>query len=334
MIRFSTSLSPQKFLQDHHRLGVVALLESLRARLHDPALRIREVALRLPVRLAVAPLVRLPPPRRSTRARLPPPVVIGPPLRRFQTLLRLPDRQQTPLPTPQLLRQFVPPIPLPVAAILLLILLRRRRQQPLDLLPQARLLLQHPVVAHRLPLARARAHLRPVDRECPEANQPHLPRNPNHLQKQRPEVRQMTMPELADRPMLGKVPRRQHPKRHVLFQLPRYPPRRENPRRIPVDQHLHHHRWRIRRVPTTVPLIGSVKRRKIQRIHHIAHLVRQVPLRNPLPHLRRHQQNLIRLICTKSRRHPQPPTRTRTHLLQLDNPSTLSDARTSCGADS
>ncbi len=253
------------------------------------------------------PLVGPPALRRAILPRLPAPLVVRPPLRRLQPRPRRLDRRPPILPPPQLRRQLVPANLLPKPPILLLIHARRRRRQRLNLLTQPRLLPKHPVVTHRLPLARVRTNLRPVDRKRPQANQPHLPRQPNHLQKQGMKVRQMTPPELADRPMVRKVPRRQHPKRNVFLQLPRQLPRRKHPRRIPVDQHLHHHHRRIRRVPTTVPLIRRVKRQKVQIVHHLAHLVRQVPLGNPVVQLHRHQQLLIRLIRSKPRRHPPPP---------------------------
>ena len=52
----------------------------------------------------------------------------------------------------------------------------RLAQQRLDLARQALFLFLHPVVAHRLALARVRTHLRPVDRQLPQARQTQLPR--------------------------------------------------------------------------------------------------------------------------------------------------------------
>ena len=91
-------------------------------------------------------------------------------------------------------------------------------------------------------------------------------------------------------PVLRKVARRQNPERNILFQLPRDPARREHPRRVGVEQHLHHHPRLIRRVATAVPLVPSVERRQIQTVHQIADMVRQVALGQPLPHVGRQQQ--------------------------------------------
>ena len=38
-------------------------------------------------------------------------------------------------------------------------------------------------------------------------------------------------------------------------------------------------------------------------VHQVADVVRQVPLRQPIPQIRRQQQALIRMVGAKSRRH-------------------------------
>ena len=74
--------------------------------------------------------------------------------------------------------------------------------------------------------------------------------------------------------MLREVARPQNPERHVLFQLPRDPSRREHPRRIRIQQHLHHHPRCIGRVAPTVPRIRRVERRQIHTVHQVADVVR------------------------------------------------------------
>ena len=192
---------------------------------------------------------------------------------------------------------------LPETRVLRRIGLPRARQQRFDLALQAPLLLLHPTVTHRLALAGIGSNLRPVDRQLAEVPNPGLARQTDHLHKQRLEIRQMTPAKLANRPMARKIPRRQHPKCHVLLQLPRQPSGRKHPRRVPVDQHLRHHPRLIRRLATTVPLVRRVKRRQVQSVHQIAHMVCQVPLRQPIPYIRRQQQPLLRLVRAKRRRH-------------------------------
>ena len=293
----------QLVLRVHRRLRVVALLEPLTARLHDRALRVREVALRLLVRLAIRPLVRPTALRVPVLTLLPTPRGVRRPSRRFQTRLRFPDRRQTRFSPTQLRRQIVAPNLRAQARVLGLVNRIRLTQQRLDLAFQALFLCLHPVVAHRLALTRVRAHLRPVNRQLPQARQTQLLRQTDHLHEQRLEILQVPTPELAQRPVLRKVARRQHPERNVLFQLPSHPARREHPRRVGVEQHLHHHPRLIRRVATAVPLVQSVERPQIQTVHQIADMVRQVALRQPLPNVGRQQQRLVRHVGAECGRH-------------------------------
>ena len=293
-------------LSVHRHLRVVALLESLVARLHDPAFRVREVALRLLVRLAIRPLVRSSPLRVSSLARLPTARVVRRPLRRLQPRLRRPDRRHTILPPPQLRRQLVAPYIHPQPQVLGQVGVVRRPQQLVDLAGQTPFLLLHPTVAHRLALARVRAHLRPVDRQLPEPCKAQLASQTDHLDEQLLEIVQVPPPKLADRPVLREVARRQHPERHVLFQLPRNPTRRKHTRRVGVEQHLHQHPRLIRRVATPVALVPRVERRQIQPVHQIADMVRQMALRQPLPYIRRQQQRLLRCVAAECRRHQVP----------------------------
>ena len=58
-------------------------------------------------------------------------------------------------------------------------------------------------------------------------------------------------------------------------------------RPIRVDQHLHHHPRIVGRVAPPVPFVRRVERPEIQGVHQVAHMVRQVPFRNPLPKILR-----------------------------------------------
>ena len=135
-------------------------------------------------------------------------------------------------------------------------------QQTLDFCLQPPLFFPHPPIPYSLALTRPRSYLRPVYRQLPETRQPYFPRHTNHLHQHPLEVLQMPTTKLAQHPMNRKVPRTQHPKRHVLLQLARYPARRKYPRRIPVHQHLQHRPGLIRCVPAPVPFIPRVKCRR------------------------------------------------------------------------
>ena len=90
----------------------------------------------------------------------------------------------------------------------------------------------------------------------------------------------------------------------VLLKLARHSARGNHPRRVPVDQHLQHHPRLVRGLATPVALVRGVKRRQIQPLHQVANVVRKVALRLPIPHIRRQQQALLRVVGAKSRRHP------------------------------
>ena len=185
----------------------------------------------------------------------------------------------------------------------------RLPQQRLDLRLQANLLLAHPLIAHRLALARVRSYLRPVDRQLAEPRQSHLARHPHHLHKQLAELPQMSASELAHRAMLREVARREHPKRHILLQLPRHRARGERARRVGIDQHLDHHRRLVRGVAPTVPLVRRIERRQVQCINHVADVVSEVTRGNPLLQVRRQKQGLVRLVATIRGRHRAVPKR-------------------------
>ena len=115
---------------DRH-LRVVALLESLAAGLHDLALGIGEIALRLRFGLAVGPLVGPPAPGIAVLPRL------APALRRLQTRFGCLDRRQALLPALQLLGQLVAPEILAPTLVFFGVHHPRLRQQRLDLRLQA-----------------------------------------------------------------------------------------------------------------------------------------------------------------------------------------------------
>ena len=135
---------------------------------------IGEIALRLRLGLAVGPLVGPPAPGIAVLPRL------APALRRLQTRFGCLDRRQALLPALQLLGQLVAPEILAPTLVFFGVHHPRLRQQRLDLRLQASPLFAHPLIAHRLALARVRAHLRPVDRELAEPRQSHLARYLHH----------------------------------------------------------------------------------------------------------------------------------------------------------
>jgi len=67
--------------------------------------------------------------------------------------------------------------------------------------------------------------------------------------------------------MIGKVPRTQNAKRHILVQLPGDLPRTEHPTRVCVHQHLQQHPGIVGTVAPPVSFVAHVKALHIQSIH-------------------------------------------------------------------
>ena len=220
---------------DRH-LRVVARLESLAAGLHDLALGIGEIALRLRLGLAVGALVGPPAPGMAgpaqARAHVHRRVRVAPASKRAFGGL---DRRQALLPALQLLGQFVAPEILGPNARLL----RRPSPPPSSAAPRSPPASEPPPgpSAHRSSLcacSRSRAPSSRRSTACPKPRQSHLARHLHHPHKQLAELRQMSASELAHRAMLRKVARREHPKRHILLQLPRHRARGERARRVGI----------------------------------------------------------------------------------------------------
>jgi hypothetical protein len=115
-------------------------------------------------------------------------------------------------------------------------------------------------------LARAGLHLRAIDRQRPEPDDPRFAGDSHRLHEQRLKRRQVLLPKLGDRPVRREIAGRQHAIRHVLFQLPGDPTRRERPGRIRVQQHRHQHLRIEGLIAPPIPRVGRVARLEIQRV--------------------------------------------------------------------
>jgi len=224
-------------------LGVVTLQETIWA-LHDPAFRIGEVALRLGRRLRLRLGLHL---RRGLgsglglRLRRPPSAFalvlqqraggrrlgLGSSLGLslgFQRRLGLLDLGHAPdlvgHPVGRLIATR-----LAQGGVLRLVGLLGGRQPGLDLGLQLRLGLEHPLIAHRLVLGGVGFDLRPVQRHMAQIGQPSPLAQPQHLHEQSAQRRQVTSPELADRPVIGPVHRRHRQEVQPLLAGPRHPSR-------------------------------------------------------------------------------------------------------------
>ena len=107
-------------------------------------------------------------------------------------------------------------------------------------------------------------HLRPVDRDHPDAHQPGIRAQPQHLPEQLAQRALVTNPEARDRGVIGRLVGRDHPKRDVLATAPLDPPRRALADRVRVHDQRHHHRRIVRRAALPVGAIGGKERGQIE----------------------------------------------------------------------
>ena len=93
-------------------------------------------------------------------------------------------------------------------------------QQLSALLLELILRLRHALVAHGLVLGRVGLHLRAVDGDMPEPDEPCLLTEPEHLHEQPRERLQMLLAELCDAVVVGVLIAGQHTKRDLLVGRP------------------------------------------------------------------------------------------------------------------
>jgi hypothetical protein len=137
----------------------------------------------------------------------------------------------------------------------------RGAEQVLHLLRQLRLLLLHPLVAHRLVLGGVGLHLGPVQRVA-ELHQPRLLTDPEHLDEQLREHRVMDAPELADAGVVRMLVAGDDPERYVLVRLALDLPRRTAlPTQYPYNSSATIICWVMGREPSLLALVVGVDAR-------------------------------------------------------------------------
>ena len=104
--------------------------------------------------------------------------------------------------------------------------------------------------------------------------------------------------------MIGRLEHRDHLERHILHARPLDRPRRPHPARIPIQQQGDHHRRVIRPPADPVSAIRAIERAQIHARDRVQHEPREVPLRQPIPHIRRQQKRLIPITTNEVLSHP------------------------------
>ena len=158
------------------------------------------------------------------------------------------------------------------------------------------------VVARRV-MRRVCVHLRAINGEHADIDQPRLRAEREHLAKQPGERRLVALTEARDGRVIRRLVHADHARRDVLHAAPLDPPRRPLPDRIGVEQQRHHHRRIVRRPTMTIRPIGGIERRQVELAHSVDHEPREMPFRQPFPQARRQQQLLLTITTNEVLRH-------------------------------
>lgn len=287
------------------RLGVVTLDEAVAA-LHDPALRIGEVALRLVGRGARLRLGLAPAPiaLRHRRLRLGLRLGLG-----FQRRLGGADLLQ-PLGLVRHPGRHLVAALVAQRAILLGIRRLGRRQPGGDFGRQFRLGLLHSPVAHRLMLGRVGLHFGPIQGNMTQVHQSGLLAQPQHLDEQLRQGPQMPPAELRNRPEIRLVAGRHRQEVQPLLARPRQPTGRVDPSAVAVEQHRRHHPRIERRVAAKFGVTGQ-DRRQIQLLsHQVPDKMGDMIRRNELIDRWRQKLRLVNQPRAKSLAHDPSESRT------------------------
>ncbi len=266
----------------HGRLRVVGLHELLAALGHDLALGIGEVALSLRLRSGFAGGSRL----------------------GLQLLASLADLLDPALLVRHPLRHLVPAPLAPVLPILRIV----GGLGPIEPSPhfplQSQLRLAHPLITHRLVLARVGLHLRAIVRHAPELDQSRLLTQLQHLHEQPLQGRQVALTKIAHRAKVRPVQSRHRHEVHPVLARLRNALGRVHPLAVSVQQQCRHHHRVVGRVAPLLLLVRGQNLAKVQLLaFRVAHEMRDVIGRHEVHHRRRQQPALLHVPLTKGLRH-------------------------------
>ena len=161
----------------------------------------------------------------------------------------------------------------------------------------------HAFVAHRLVLGGVRLDLHAVGRDLPQLRQTGFFRQLQHLQKQPPQSRRMTLPEVGDRAKIWRVVRHDHHEIDPLGAGLRDPPRRIKTRAIGIEQQGRQHA-RIERRVTKPAFVACDNLRQFEALARQSDdELRQMVRRHIIDDRRRQELRLINLPRSKMSAH-------------------------------
>ncbi len=245
-----------------HRLGVVALVEAVVGRLHDPAVGIGEVPLRLVLRCRLTRCFLTRPGRSCLVAAPSADPLLGfgrGACRRFgfEIGLRPADLGQARRPSGQLPGQVIVATVWPETFILGGVGRFRLGQHVVDLAGQVGFAFGHPLVGHGLAATGVGPHLRPVQRHPTHPDHARLAAQHQRLEEQGLQRLEVAAAEPGHGPVIRGDVRGQEPERHIVMARLLDPPRRTHPRHVAVDQQLQHQARVIRRKTPTLDVRGE-----------------------------------------------------------------------------
>ena len=115
----------------------------------------------------------------------------------------------------------------------------------------------------------------------------------------------MALEEPRDRRVIRTLLGRQHPEGDVLLAGALDRARGPDPARVRVQQQADHHRRVIRRPAAPIDPIGAIERLQIDLGNSVDHKPGEVPRRQPLAHVRRHQKRLVAITRNKALADPE-----------------------------
>jgi hypothetical protein len=115
----------------------------------------------------------------------------------------------------------------------------------------------------------------------------------------------VTLDEPRDRRVIRPLVRRHNPEGNVFDARPLDHPRRPDPTRVGVKQQRHHHRRLISRPAAAIAAISRVEPLEVHLLDRRQHEPRQMVLRQPLAHIRRHQKRLLTITRDEALAHRQ-----------------------------
>ena len=207
------------------------------------------------------------------------------------------DLRKPTVATRKLAGKLVAPTALAVFRVLVGIDLLGASQQLGNLLLESFFGLAHALVAHRLVLRGVRLELAAVDRDVPQLDQPCLLAKPQDLRKKVGKGRQVLLTKRRDAVVIRMLIASEHAKRDVFVGRSLDLPGGWPTHAVAVHEQRDHHRRVKAGSPSVIlRLVHGVNRAQVQARNHVEHEQRQMPLRQPLTEVRRHQQPLVQRV--------------------------------------